>query len=37
MGLFFNPGNENFRIKRKDCYVDKSEMIKVVNETLEKK
>ena len=34
MGLYFNPGNENFRVKKTENYVDKSEMIRVVNATL---
>ena len=34
MSLFFNPGNENFRMKRYDDYIDKTEMISIVNRTL---
>ena len=34
MGLFFNPGNENFRKKKTKNYVDKTEMIAVMNSTL---
>lgn len=34
MGLFFNPGNENFRVKRNDKYIDKSGLVGVVNKTL---
>ena len=37
MGLFFNPGNDSFRIKRNDDYIDKSGMISIVNESLCKK
>ena len=34
MGLFFNPGNTSFKVKRNDVYIDKSDMIRVVNATL---
>ena len=37
MGLFFNPGNTNFRVKRNDEYIDKSGLISKVNATLGKK
>ena len=36
MGLFFNLGNTNFRVKRNDEYIDKSGLISKVNATLGK-
>ena len=37
MGLFFNPGNKNFEVCRNDEYIDKSGMIRVINDSLGKK
>ena len=32
MGIYLNPGNEGFRkIVRREIYVDKTEMIRVIN------
>ena len=37
MGIYFNPGNENFRrTLAADIYVDKSMMISVMNEFIDK-
>ena len=37
MGIYFNPGNENFRrILCADIYVDKTEMIHVMNQFIDK-
>ena len=37
MGIYINPGNEAFRVKRNDKYVDKSGLIGVVNQTIGKR
>ena len=37
MGIYLNPGNEAFRVKRNDKYVDKSGLIGVVNRTIGKR
>ena len=37
MGIYINPGNEAFRVKRNDKYVDKSGLIGVVNRTIGKR
>ncbi|MBR4986623.1 MAG: AAA family ATPase [Proteobacteria bacterium] len=37
MGIYINPGNEGFRVKRNDTYIDKSGLIGVVNQTIGKK
>ena len=34
MGIYINPGNESFRVKRNGKYVDKSGLIGVVNRTI---
>lgn len=34
MGIYLNPGNESFRVKRNGKYVDKSGIIGVVNRTI---
>ena len=36
MGLYVNPGNAGFTAVRKSRYVDKSGMIAIINETIEK-
>ena len=36
MGLYINPGDENFRQLRNDVYVDKSGLIGVINKTIDK-
>ena len=37
MGIYLNPGNENFRrILCADIYVDKTEMIHVINQFIDK-
>ena len=36
MGLYLNPGNENFRQIRNDMYVDKSGLISIINATIDK-
>lgn len=37
MGIYINPGNEGFATARRSRYVDKSGLIAVVNNTLDKK
>ena len=37
MGIYINPGNEVFRVKRNDTYIDKSGLIGVVNQTIGKR
>ena len=37
MGIYINPGNEAFRVKRNDKYVDKSGLIGVVNRSIGKR
>ena len=37
MGIYINPGNEAFRVKRDDTYIDKSGLIGVVNRTIGKR
>ena len=37
MGIYINPGNESFRVKRNDTYIDKSGLIGVVNQTIGKR
>ena len=37
MGIYINPGNEAFRVKRNDTYIDKSGLISVVNQTIGKR
>ena len=37
MGLYINPGNENFKEIRNDTYIDKTGMISVLNKTLNTK
>ena len=37
MGIYINPGNEAFRVKRNDKYVDKSGLINVLNQTIGKR
>lgn len=37
MGIYINPGNEAFRVKRNDTYIDKSGLIGVVNQTIGKR
>ena len=37
MSIYINPGNEAFRVKRNDKYVDKSGLIGVVNQTIGKR
>jgi len=34
MGTYINVGNEGFKFARRSVYIDKSELIKVVNNTL---
>ena len=34
MGIYINPGNEAFRVKRNGTYIDKSGLIAVVNRSL---
>ena len=34
MGIYINPGNENFREIRREEYVDKSGLISEMNKTL---
>ena len=34
MGIYINPGNEAFRVKRNGKYVDKSGLIGVVNRSI---
>ena len=34
MGIYINPGNESFRVKRNGTYVDKSGIIGIVNRTI---
>ena len=34
MGIYINPGNEGFRVKRNGKYVDKSGLIGVVNRSI---
>ena len=34
MGIYINPGNESFRVKRNGKYVDKSGLIGVVNRSI---
>ena len=37
MGIYINPGNEMFRVDRKDTYIDKSGMISIINSTIDTK
>ena len=37
MGIYINPGNKAFQVKRNDKYVDKSGLIGVVNHTIGKR
>ena len=37
MGIYINPGNKIFRVKRNDTYIDKSGLIGVVNRTIGKR
>ena len=37
MGIYINPGNKVFRVKRNDTYIDKSGLIGVVNRTIGKR
>ena len=37
MGIYINPGNKAFQVKRNDTYVDKSGLISVVNRTIGKR
>ena len=34
MGIYINPGNESFRVKRGGIYVDKSGLIGIVNRSI---
>lgn len=35
MGTYLNPGNHGFRGIRNDAYVDKSGLIRLINDTIE--